>query len=118
MNIEKRLKALCTPAQVYFFVSMLSVLAMLTQNTLNSSTYSVGQYTVQMPTNNLTTFIFKIISILAWTYALNLLCKKGFTTVSWFLVLLPMISLFLFIALIMLLVSKSNLHVSSHLVHY
>ena len=36
----------------------------------------------------------KFLVILLWTYALNWLCKKGYSTVAWFLVMLPFAILF------------------------
>jgi hypothetical protein len=31
----------------------------------------------------------KVVFVLFWTFLLNMLCKNGFKSVSWFLVLLP-----------------------------
>jgi len=44
--------------------------------------------------------------IIAWTYLLNLLCTNGFKTVSWALVLLPFVGMFIAIGLLMFLLLK------------
>jgi hypothetical protein len=47
-------------------------------------------------------FIIKLIYILFWTWVLNLICKDGHTNISWLLVLLPFILLFVMIGLLMI----------------
>ena len=95
-------KGLCTPAQVYLALSTISLLALLTQNCQNHNQYRVGTMVVQSPCHNLVYFALKILYVLVWTWILNKLCSKGFTTVSWLLVLLPFIGMFLVIGLLML----------------
>ena len=41
--------------------------------------------------------LIHIIGILLWTFILNFLCSKGYTTLSWILVLLPIIFMFIVI---------------------
>jgi hypothetical protein len=40
-------------------------------------------------------FIVKIVFIVAWTWFLDILCSRGYERVSWFIVLLPYIFLFM-----------------------
>jgi hypothetical protein len=47
-------------------------------------------------------FIAKLIYVLFWTYILNLICKDGHVGVSWLLVLLPWLLLFVMIGLLMI----------------
>jgi hypothetical protein len=47
-------------------------------------------------------FVFKALYILFWTFILNSLCKAGYKEVSWFLVLLPLILLFIILALVII----------------
>ena len=47
-------------------------------------------------------FLFKAIYILFWTFVLNAICKAGYKEVSWFMVLLPIILLFIIIGMIIL----------------
>ncbi len=97
----KSLKELCTPAVIYFVISMISLVVILLQNLGNSNSYNIGTFSCRVP-NTVMVFVVKIIYILFWTYVLNLICKDGHTGLSWLLVLLPWILLFVIIGLLML----------------
>ena len=45
--------------------------------------------------------------IFVWTYLLNMLCKKGMKKVSWLLLLLPYILMFIFIGFIIVLLQNN-----------
>jgi len=68
---------LCTPAKVYFVFTLLTVLMMLFQRVRVMAIFS------------------KIFFAGLWTFFLSWLCKKGYKGVSWFLVLLPFIVMFI-----------------------
>ena len=72
------LSKLCTPALIYFVVAAIAIV--------------FGIFQKFQPLS----LIIKALFVLFWTWFLNFLCTKGYTGVSWFLVLLP----FIFIALI------------------
>jgi len=97
----KSLKELCTPAVIYFVISMVSLVMILLQNLGNSNSYNVGSFSCRVP-NTAMVFVVKLIYVLFWTYVLNLICKDGHTGLSWLLVLLPWILLFVIIGLLML----------------
>ena len=97
----KSLKELCTPAVIYFVISMVSLVMVLLQNLGNSNSYNVGNFSCSVP-NTAFVFVVKLIYVLFWTYVLNLICKDGHTGLSWLLVLLPWILLFVIIGLLML----------------
>ena len=97
----KTVKELCTPAMIYFVISIVSLAMVLLQNLSNQNSYNVGSFSCRVPSTALV-FIIKLIYILFWTWILNLICKDGHTTVSWLLVLLPFILLFVMIGLIMM----------------
>jgi len=97
----KSLKELCTPAVVYFSISIISLVIVLLQNLGNTNSYNIGSFSCRVP-NTTVVFITKLIYILFWTYILNLICKDGHTGLSWLLVLLPFILLFVIIGLLML----------------
>jgi len=78
---------LCNPAMLYLILSIIVIL--------------MG-FSAQV---NAGLFIVKIIMMLVWVYILNFLCSKGYTTVSWVLVLLPFI-LIAFMALMLLEVTR------------
>ena len=95
------LKELCTPAALYFIISMLSLIIVLFQNLGNTNSYHIGNFSCRVP-NTIFVFIIQFIYIVFWTYILNLICKDGHVGVSWLLVLLPWILLFVIMGLLML----------------
>ena len=101
MAFPKSLKELCTPALVYFVMSVISVALILLQNLGNADSYNVGSFSCRVP-NTTIVFIVKFIYIFFWTWVLNLICKDGYTNISWLLVLLPWILLFVIIGLVMI----------------
>ena len=68
---------LCTPARLYFAFSVLSCILMLFN---------------RMP---LLAVFIKLIFAFLWAFMLGWLCKKGYKSISWLLVLLPFIVMFL-----------------------
>ena len=95
------LKRLCTPAFVYLVLSVVSILLMAFQNLGNSKKYCVGLYECSVP-STLMIFVFKVFYTLFWTFILNLLCKGGYKELSWFLVILPYLLLFVLIGFLLL----------------
>ena len=100
-QFPKTLKELCKPALIYFVISIIALFMLLFQNLSDNNTYNVGSYSCNVP-NTAIIFIIKIIYILFWTYVLNLICKDGHSGLSWLLVLLPFILLFVIIGLLMM----------------
>jgi hypothetical protein len=100
-NFPKSLKELCSPAILYFTISMIGLIMILFQNLGNTDSYNVGSFSCNVP-NTAVLFIVQLIYVLFWTYVLNLICKDGHTTLSWLLVLLPWILLFVMMGIIMI----------------
>ena len=100
-EFPKSIKELCTPAMLYFVISILALFVVLMQNLGNTNSYHVGSFSCRVP-NTAVVFIVKLIYVLFWTYVLNLICKDGHTSLSWLLVLLPWILLFVIIGILML----------------
>jgi len=73
----KDFSKLCTPAKIYFAIAVIAAVVGL-----------FNGLSVMMAFWNL---VFAFI----WTYVLGWLCKKGYSSISWFLVLLPYIILLL-----------------------
>ena len=94
-------KGFCTPAKLYFFISTIALIIVLIQNFGNTNSYHVGSFSCRVP-NTAVVFIVKIIYILFWTYILNLICKDGHIGISWLLVLLPWILLFVMMGILMI----------------
>ena len=101
MPFPRKISDLCTPAQVYFIVSVFALLVILFQNIGCSNTYHLGFYKKDVP-STLIIFVAKIIYILFWTWILNLICKDNHKGVAWLLVLFPFLLMFVIIGLIML----------------
>jgi len=98
----KKYYSLCTPAQIYFLLSIISVLGLVFQNYSNPHSYSVGTYRVNLKHHNFYFFLLKIVYVLIWTFLLDQLCKKGWSNISWFLVLFPFMLMFVIIGLLIL----------------
>lgn len=83
---------LCTPALIYFVMAIASILVLAFSKL--SATLLMG----------------KMVFVLAWTWFLNFVCKKGFTTVSWVLVMSPYVCMFMaiFMGLIKIEEPKKN----------
>jgi len=95
------LQKLCRPSYVYLILSIVTMMLIYLQNLDNSSLYCVGSYECDVPN---TTFIFliNVVYILFWTWVLNLICKEGYSSISWLLVLGPYVLSFVLIALLMI----------------
>jgi hypothetical protein len=100
-DFPKQLKDLCNPAMLYFVISMIALFMVLFQNLGNTNSYHVGSFSCRVP-NTAAIFIGKLLYVLFWTYILNLICKDGHVGISWLLVLLPWILLFVMMGILML----------------
>jgi hypothetical protein len=69
----KDFSKLCTPAKIYFAIAVIAAI--------------VGIFS---GVSIMFAFV-KLVFAFIWTYVLGWLCKKGYTSISWFLVLLPYI---------------------------
>jgi len=101
MAFPKKLKQLCTPAYLYFVLSFLGLTLSVLQNLGRSNQFCLGNFSCRVP-SKIALFIVQVIFILLWTYILNLICKDGNTTLSWLLVLMPIILNFIVIGMLML----------------
>lgn len=68
---------LCTPAKIYFGIAVIAAIIALTRG------MSFGAV------------LMRLVFAFFWTYVLGWLCKKGYSSISWFLVLLPYVVLLL-----------------------
>ena len=102
MNAYKLFNSLCTPAQLYLGLSTIAVISSCIQNMGSPNSFACGLMKAQSPVNNVVYIIGEVIYVLIWTYLLNLLCKKGYTKVSWLFVLLPFIAMFVLLGLLII----------------
>jgi hypothetical protein len=98
-----KIKELCTPSRAYLYISLIGLVASAIQNLISfdNTTYKCGSYAVIVPSVMLI-FLFKFIYITFWAYVLNLICKDNQRILSWFLVLFPMLFIFVIIGILML----------------
>ena len=90
MTLKNQISKLCTPAYIYLVLSVIGLVILTIQNFGNTKKYCVGRYSCIVPSTVLV-FLFKIIFVAFYTFILDLLCKAGYTNLSWFLILLPFI---------------------------
>jgi hypothetical protein len=64
---------LCTPAKIYFAIAVIATIIAL----LNGAAIMFA--------------FWQLLFAFIWTFVLGWLCNKGYTSISWFLVLLPYI---------------------------
>jgi len=95
------MRELCTPSKVYFGFSMFLLIVMAIQNMGGSRNYHIGSYSCYTP-SVIIVFVFKFAYILFWTWILNLICKDGQKNIAWFLVILPVLLLFVIIGVFVL----------------
>lgn len=88
--------SLCTPALFYLILSILAISYMIYERYDGFSIF------------------MKIVFITIWTWILNLLCKKGYEAISWFLVLLPFIFIILFFAIFLSYLSKLKFQIKKN----
>jgi hypothetical protein len=77
-----QLKKLCTPALVYFMLSITSMLLLVIFTLTNKKLRSKRLMIMNV-------LLIHFVTVLFWSFILNLICKYVDIRVSWFLVLFP-----------------------------
>lgn len=106
-SVTNNIKSLCSPAFFYFMLSCVILIGSIIQNAGNSQKYCIGSLECNVG-NNAVVFLLKIIYIIFWTFILDYICKKGYENVSWFIVLLPFISLIILLVLMVFFINKKE----------
>ena len=96
------LRKLCTPASIYFVISLIFLIVMGLNNLNDSDRLCLGDYSCYVGNNTLV-FLLNAVYILFWTFVLDLMCKGGYTSLSWFILLLPFI-----LSLVLLMLAMVN----------
>lgn len=107
MAFPNKLSQLCTPSYVYFIISVLALTISVIQNIGNNKKYTLGMFSCRVP-SCIAIFIIKIIYLFFWTWILNLMCKDGHSGIAWGLVLLPFISVFVIMGMVVLYQKKQD----------
>jgi hypothetical protein len=92
-GVISKIQSLCTPAFIFFILSVISLLVMLFDNMENTNHYCFGNVSCNVA-NTSTIFIVEILFIVFWTWFLNAICSRGYVNVAWFILLFPYILLF------------------------
>jgi len=101
MAFPRKLRDLCMPALIYFILASLMLIYFIYDNFGNQNHLKVGSKVMSVPNTTLI-FVLKLIYILFWTWVLNLICKDGYSIISWILVLLPFIVMFLMFSMVIM----------------
>ena len=91
-GILNRVRSLCTPALIFFIISVLSLFMMLFDNLENTHHYCFGNVSCNVA-NTSTIFIVEILFLIFWTWVLDFICSRGYTNFAWFILLFPYILL-------------------------
>jgi hypothetical protein len=97
---------LCKPAMVYLAISAVALIAIAYQNMGLSNMYCMGDYSCYVPSTSVV-ILMEAIYILFWTWILHLMCRTGYSSISWLMVVFPLVMFFVLIGLMM--VASSSL---------
>jgi hypothetical protein len=90
---------LCTPATIYFVISLLGLILLGVSNLGDEERLCIGNYDCKVQSNTLV-FVLNAIYILFWTFILDLMCKNGYTSISWFILLIPFVIYFILLGML------------------
>ena len=101
MRVLEQFNGLCRPAQFYVILSVFSLVAILVQNVMEPNRYCLGSYSCKLNFSRVFMFVAKALYMLMWTVILQSLCKTGYESLSWFIVLVPFVLMFVLLGLFM-----------------
>lgn len=93
-------KKYCKPAKIYLVISLLSIGALIYQNSGSTNLFCAGNLTCDS-TNTTVLYAIQIVYVLFWAWLLNVICESGALIVSWILVLFPILLMFLCLVMFM-----------------
>ena len=99
MGIIDEIKKLCTPAYVYLLLSVIANVAFIVKFNTDYTDFCRGKKACIMESVVAILFVEFFLSFI-WMMLLQWVCNKGFSSVSWVLVLLPYMSFLLYISYI------------------
>lgn len=98
-GIVNKVQSLCTPALIFFILSVLSLFVMIFDNLQNTNTFCFGNVKCNVANTSMV-FIIEILFLVFWTWLLNFICSRGYPSVAWFILLFPYVLLFFVILMI------------------
>ena len=100
-RISGDFRHLCKPAMVYLAISVVALVSIAYQNMGMSNLYCMGDLSCYVPSTAAVIFS-EALYILFWTWILHLMCRTGYASISWFMVVFPLVLFFVLIGLMML----------------
>jgi len=100
-RISGDFRHLCKPAMVYLAISVVALIAIAYQNIGLNNMYCMGEFSCYVP-STVAVIFSEGLYILFWTWILHLMCRTGYASISWFLVVFPLVLFFALIGLMML----------------
>lgn len=95
-----KLSNLCSPAMIYFVISLVALLMLGVQNlNKDENILCIGNYKCGIASKTLV-FLLNAVYIVFWTFLLDLMCKAGYKELSWLVLLIPILLFFLFLGAI------------------
>jgi len=104
-RISGDFRHLCKPAMVYLAISVVALIAIAYQNMGLNNMYCMGDFSCYVPSTAAVIFS-EGLYILFWTWILHLMCRTGYASISWFLVVFPLVLFFVLIGLMMLMSTR------------
>ena len=100
-RISGDFRHLCKPAMVYLAISVVVLVSVAYQNMGLSNMYCMGDFSCYVPSTAAVIFS-EALYILFWTWILHLMCRTGYASISWLLVVFPLVLFFVLIGLMMI----------------
>jgi hypothetical protein len=104
-RISGDFRHLCKPAMVYLAISVVALIVIAYQNMGLNNMYCMGDFSCYVPSTAAVIFS-EGLYILFWTWILHLMCRTGYASISWFLVVFPLVLFFVLIGLMMLMSAR------------
>lgn len=92
---------LCKPALVYLAISVVALVMIAYQNMGLNNMYCMGDFSCYVFSTTAVIFS-EALYVLFWTWILHLMCRTGYSSISWFMVVFPLVLFFVLIGLMML----------------
>lgn len=107
-SLQKMVKQLCTPSFIYLVMSSIAFIILASQNIADSRRFCLGKLSCQIPHVSLV-FLIKILYIAFWTWVINALCKSGYKSLAWVVLLFPVLFFFILAGLFILMVTGKEM---------
>ena len=100
-SISGDFRHLCKPAMVYLAISVVALVMIAYQNMGLNNMYCMGDFSCYVFSTTAVIFS-EALYVLFWTWILHLMCRTGYSSISWFMVVFPLVLFFVLIGLMML----------------